>query len=263
MKNLRTAIVTTIVALFALISASCEGASNVEPSREYSQSPSYEELAQTKVSEEPSSLDRGASDWFDFDFDWDFPYEILFDLLHIHVDSGNNTLALGTILEKNETSGIVTIPTGDALLVQSSASEMGFVKYGLKDIPDGEIIRGIRVNGYAGPDADSGLFIGVSDYGNGSYQWYGPFTNGEDWEVYNAFMDTTNDEDKAYIVFATYGGDAALISEIQVQIDEPLSFEMPELVEEFEIFEWDPWFVDPIDPGLFENLPEIHELPAI
>jgi len=190
------------------------------------------------------------------------PSDLLWLLRHQSVASGENeldhTLMLAHSSNAEVTTGIVgwtldggghIVPEyGDVVRLESSAGEMSYVTYALKDIPDGEEIRKIEIDGIGefGTHAGAGLWIGVGDMDSGAYNWYGPKTEtsgGYELSLFNP--SSANDAHRAYFTLAVYNGDEFQINEIRVTIGEPAEFTTPPFEMEF-LFEVMPY--EPLSP---------------
>ena len=175
-------------------------------------------------------------------FDW-----LGFYLKHVPLESGENDVDVTQFLYR---SANAFIDHDDIYLnhvdLHSTETEMSYVTYGFRNIPEGENIVRVEIfgDGIFGDGPFNGLYIGISNAAKGTYEWAGPFQPGMDWalDVWN--LDSADDNNRAYMTFAVYGGDMAEIRELKVWVNGMQVMQAPELEFMFDYVR----FTDPI-PG--------------
>ena len=112
------------------------------------------------------------------------------------------------------------VPPQLHLNLLSARDTVSFVTYGLYSPTSTQHVLGIDVHG-AGSFAigdEHGLYVGVRQFGEPRYNWYGPFKANERWHV-DALRDSNyGPGDSAYVTLAVFNGD-------NVRLDS-LSFDM-------------------------------------
>ena len=205
------------------------------------------------VSSPPSP--RAASAPGDYIFDdsiIEYIDPLLFYFSHIPLVSGENEVDVTEFMYHGDGA---FIDHSDIFLsyvmLDSEPGTTSYVTYGFRDIPDGENITRVEVmgEGYFDDGAGNGLYIGISDPVADTYEWVGPFKNGEDWAVNMWFMDNTSDLHRAYLTLMVAGGDDAEIRDLTIVVNG-----MPEIGIEVESILERVAFDDPL-PDLLEDFP--------
>jgi hypothetical protein len=177
---------------------------------------------------------------------------LLFYFSHIPLVSGENEIDLTQFMYHGDGA---YIDHSDIYLnyvvLDSEPGTTSYVTYGFRDIPEGENITRVELlgDGIFGDGAGNGLYIGIGDPEADTYEWVGPFKNGEDWAVNMWFMDNTSELQRSYITLMVANGDDASIYTMKVYVNG-----MPEIGYEAESIIERVMLDDPI-PGPMEDFP--------
>ena len=250
-------VIGILLAGITVLSASCGGGSVMETS---SPAPDQQALIEQMItSDTPQSLDKLTSDWQQWTGDLVLTW---FDK-HQSVGYGVNELDETKLVAKS--TGVYNFEDNgkDYLNFPAAGAGMAYATIGLKDIPEGAIIKGISFetdfNSSESPDA--GYYVAYSNYDAGSMQWYGPFPEGHV-DLYNFFTDTVNDNNRAYFTIAISGNNHwSDVTDIEVLIGDPIDFKIPELIEFQPIPNW--WLLGEdgrIDWDILFEKPEVQKL---
>jgi len=233
--------------------ASCQAGSPLDPSDEAANINGNTEVTENIVTQ-PVLPKEGSGIWdLIDDYVIDFS-DLLFNLKHQSLVTGNNdidhmktVLRSNNVVESTHYSKPKIVPDGnggweiqidqlESIELHSTFEDMSFVTYGFKDIPVGQQITKIKVEGYlANPlfNPSGGLYIGVSDYGKSTYRWYGPLGTEDEYEVNLYKVDTTNSDQRAYVTLAVFGSDAIGITKVEIEVGEPKMLPIGELPFDF------------------------------
>jgi predicted small lipoprotein YifL len=170
--------------------------------------------------------------------------DVLFDLRHIPLESGDNNdidqgaymyqsdnvteeeVQVGTHIEIDEYGNMWVVGEYNTdVILKSTTGEMSYVTYGFKNIPEGEEIIKVTVRGTMNTQMFNpfgGLYIGVSDYDNGNFRWFGPLGTECEYELNLWNIDTTNSKQRAYVTLAVYNGDHYTVQDIDVRVGKQL-----------------------------------------
>ena len=260
--RIRNGIAGIVISGIAIMAASCSGGNVMENT-----APAVDQqgvIDEAITMESPQSLDKLTSGWEEWIGDG-----ILIDWYttwlnkHQSVDYGLNELDETKLVGKGE--GVYNFEDGgkDYINFPAAGSGMKYATFGLKDVPEGAIIRGISFetdfNSSESPDA--AYYVAYSNYDSGSMQWYGPFPEGHV-DLYNFFTNTINDNNRGYFTIAVSGNNYySDITDVVVNINDPINFKIPELVEFQPIPNW--WLLGEdgrIDWNILFEKPEVEKL---
>jgi hypothetical protein len=232
-------VISILLAGITVLSASCGGGNVMENT-----SPALDQQAlieQAITSDAPQSLGKTSSGWEQWGgigdlIDW----YVVWLGLHQSVGYGVNELDETKLIGKS--SGVYNFEDGGKDYINFPAADGGlnYVEIGLKDIPEGAIIRGIsfKTDFNSSESPDAGYYVAYSNYETASFQWYGPFPEGEV-NLYNFFTDTVNENNRAYFTIALVDNNHwSDITDIKVHIDDPIDFKIPDLIEKQPIPNW-------------------------
>jgi hypothetical protein len=111
-------------------------------------------------------------------------------------------------------------PVTYALNLHSARDTVSFVTYGLYAPESDQRVLSIAVSG-AGSFAigsEHGLYVGVRQFGEPFYQWYGPYKAGERWLV-DALRDSNYPGGTAaYVTLAVFNGDTARLDGLRIDL---------------------------------------------
>jgi hypothetical protein len=191
------------------------------------------EAVSMQASFDLEKISSGWEDWLPEDEDpGDFidPYTSWLNH-HSNVQQGYNTLDLTKNLSKSAGASSFNYGEHDYIGFEPAGNGLQFVEFGIKNVPFGQIIRSIKVDGYM-PQHESegaGFFVAYGNYETGGFQWYGPFARDAQIEVYNLWTDNVNDQNRGYIIIAVSGTEqSSSISGVEVGIMEPNLEVIPE-----------------------------------
>lgn len=143
---------------------------------------------------------------------------------HNNVQQGYNTLDLTNYLSKSAGASSFNYGEHDYIGFEPAGNGMQFVEFGIKNVPFGQIIRSIRVDGYMPQheSASAGFYVAYGNYETGGFQWYGPFARDVEIEVDNMETDNVNVQGRGYIMIAVSGTQlSSSISRVELGIMEP------------------------------------------
>lgn len=209
-----------------ILAASCSGGNGMAevPSPQDS-APVIGEALTMEGAPSLEKISSGWQQWGDFELGW-------LDL-HQSVHDGSNELDETRIFAKSE--GVYNFEDGGKDYINFPAAGVGmhYAVFGLKDIPVGSIIRGIRFttdfNSSESDDAE--YYVAYSNYETGVFQWYGPYAEG-DIELYNLFTNNVSVGQKAYFTIAVTGNNYySDVTDVEVSIGKPLKVDLPLLYE--------------------------------
>lgn len=262
MSKFKHSVLILIALSLAALSASCGGGAPLAPEAPAGQAASSTVNSQpsqlplpdgesssgiawdgTLVSTEDSPvLYRSASDWFD-SIDWggfgDLDWPAIWNAMHQPLADGDNSLDVraGISRSSNATddgifNGFLPGPLGElypdyvyGVLLTSAPGQMSYITYGLRDVPAFEDVLSVSVDaygGFLGDDNQHGLYIGVSDYYNGRWQWYGPFKADALQDINIVRTPMFNTDGYGYITLACSEGDSYGIRGVSVKVGSPL-----------------------------------------
>jgi len=107
-----------------------------------------------------------------------------------------------------------------SLALHSARDTVSFVTYGLYSPSSNQRVYGVDVKGAAsfGVGGDHGLYVGVKQFGEPRYRWYGPYSANETWHV-DALRDSNYEPGSAaYITVAVFNGDEVRIDGLSVDL---------------------------------------------
>jgi len=180
----------------------------------------------------PDILDPG----FDLDLWW--------ESLHVPVVEGDNAIALDQYLAKSANvtqsdmlldveEGPLGIPIpviGPGLDLVSQENEMAYVEFGLSGIPDGMDVVKVSFDGqgFMGPGANHGVYVGLSNYAKDAYSWFGAYDIfAGNWEV-DLNIEDASSTGHAYLVIAVHGGDELILKHLNVTVGNRIIIEIPD-----------------------------------
>lgn len=251
-----------IISGAAIMAASCSGGAGMDTAN-----PGNTEVDQAAIIEqaittdEMPSLEKLSSGWeqwtgSDILIDW---YTVWLNK-HQSVGYGVNDLDETKLITKSE--GVYNFEDDgkDYLNFPATGGGLNYAVFGVKDVPQGAIMKGIRFttdfNSSESPNAE--YYVRYSNYESGVYQWYGPFAEGE-YEVYNFYTNNINEYQRGYFTIAITGNNYySDVTDVEVIIGDPIDFKIPDLVEHQPIPNW--WLMD--DTG-FVDWGKLFELPAV
>jgi hypothetical protein len=146
-------------------------------------------------------------------------WDDFFDELRVNVDSGLNTVPPTAYLFASRNVERVMTENGPEVTLRSELGDACFITYGLTGRMGDEQIAGISVNGEGmGLGADSGIFLGVRQFGQSGTKWYGPLAPGE-----NVFLQLNEASDgyhevSAYLTVAVFNGGELKLNDLSIDI---------------------------------------------
>ena len=148
--------------------------------------------------------------------------ESVFESMHIPLVSGENEVDVTDFLFACESAYVDHSDVYlNYLVLDSEPGTTSFATFGFRDIPEGEYITRVELigTGSFGDGASCGLYIGIGDPDMGTYEWAGPFKNGEDWALNIWFMDNTTALQRAYVTLLVANNDDAEIYQMKVYVN--------------------------------------------
>ncbi|MEZ5337222.1 MAG: hypothetical protein R3F46_03070 [bacterium] len=265
MYKFTNSIAGIIIISAAVMAASCSGGTGIDTANPGTETVDQAAIIEQAItSEEMPSLDKMSSGWeqwtgSDILIDW---YTVWLNK-HQSVDYGLNELDETKLIAKAE--GVYNFEDDgkDYLNFPAAGGGLKYAVFGLKDVPEGAIMRGIRFttdfNSSESPNAE--YYVCYSNYENGVYQWYGPFAEGE-YEVYNLYTDNINEYNRGYFTIAVTGNNYfSDVTDVEVIIGDPVRIDLPLLYEFQPIPNW--WIKNDlgyVDWSKLFELPDVQEL---
>ncbi len=192
--------------------------------------------------------------------EYDPMHDLLFSLAHIPLVSGENEVDYLDYLYHSEDVFVDHDDFFSYVVLRSEVGGMSFVTYGFRDIPEGENITRVEVlgEGYFGDGPSNGIYLGIGDPEADTYEWVGPFKNGEEWAINTPFMDNTNDQQRAYLTIAVAGGDEAGFRGLTVYVDGMPVVDVDDIIPEELLDPFPGPLPDPLPDWLLDELgPEL------
>jgi hypothetical protein len=111
-------------------------------------------------------------------------------------------------------------PALASLNLVSDVNTVSFVTYGLISPQARQQLRSVELTGAASFAAggDHGLYIGVRQFAEPRYYWYGPFRAGDNWRATVDRDSSFGDGNAAYITLAVFNGDTVRIDSLGADI---------------------------------------------
>ncbi len=263
--KIRNSIAGIVISGMAIMATSCGGGSVMDTSNTGDSAADQQALIEQMItSDEMSSLEKTSSEWQKWDgigdmIDW---FSVWLGL-HQSVGYGVNDLDETKLVAKS--AGVYNFEDDgkDYINFPAAFGGMSYVTFGLKDIPEGAIIKHIGFEtDFNSSEADNAAYyVAYSNYEDVNYQWYGPFPEGHV-DLYNFFTDTVNDNDRAYFTIAVNGNiHWSDVTDVEVTIGDPIDFKIPEIIEKNPIPNW--WLLGDdgrIDWNILFERPEVEKL---
>lgn len=197
---------------------------------------------EAQVGEEPGIPEKVSSD-FNFDpiLDWD----LIWEAMHNPVVSGDNEIDLGHYMGHSAGSsygsqilgwlpGFPPSPIygmGLFLPTPEGGSGNSYATFGLSGIPVNQQLKRVSLKGYG-----HGVYVGVSDFSNNSYRWFGPvgLDSGEAVEINLPLMDSRNSDGKTYITILA-NHQSPTVTAMNVGIGDKFEIQIPDVQIDFPI----------------------------
>jgi hypothetical protein len=110
--------------------------------------------------------------------------------------------------------------TPPSLSLLSARDTVSFVTYGLYTRDANQHVLNVEVSGAASfaLGDEHGLYVGVRQFGEPRYNWYGPFKANERWQV-DVMRDMNyTGGDAAYVTLAVFNGDTVRVDELKFDL---------------------------------------------
>lgn len=253
-----------VISGMAIMAASCGGSNVMDGTQPEQQVDEQAIIEQAITTDEMPSLEKMSSGWeqwngSDILIDW---YTVWLNKHH-SVDYGVNQMDETKLIAKSE--GVYNFEDDgkDYLNFPATGGGMNYAVFGVKDVPDGAIMRGIRfkTDFNSSESENAEYYVCYSNYEQGVYQWYGPFAEGE-YEVYNLYTNNINEYGRGYFTIAITGNNYySDVTDVEVIIGDPIDFKIPDLIEHQPIPNW--WLLDDLGFVDWNRLFELPELQRI
>ena len=109
-----------------------------------------------------------------------------------------------------------------------------WIRYGVQDIPDGEIMRRISLHARNTDDnLDPQLYMAYANFSSGRYDWFGPFGPEDELEVRNEWTQNVSADGKAYFYIGVSNSTANIFAGLlSVELGEPGRYLDPDFLGE-------------------------------
>jgi hypothetical protein len=107
-----------------------------------------------------------------------------------------------------------------SLLLTSSYNGVSLASYTFEEFFGSEQITEFSIEGSGsfGAYDNSGLYIGIRQYGDRDTRWYGPYRNGMDWTVQPLQWKHRFESRHAFVTLAVFGGDTVTINRLHAEV---------------------------------------------
>jgi hypothetical protein len=150
-----------------------------------------------------------------------------FATLHLQLPFGNSNvnppryvMASPNVAVSASSDGSVPRQLQYSLNLLSARDTVSFVTYGLYAPDSNQHVVGVDLSGAAsfGIGEEHGLYVGVRQFGEPSYNWYGPFKASERWHV-DALRDSNyTGGTAAYVTLAVFKGDTVRVDGLKFDL---------------------------------------------
>jgi hypothetical protein len=153
-------------------------------------------------------------------------FDANFASLHQQQPYGVSDMSLLDYLYASNNAGPVVIPGSSqtapayGVALRSDARSVSFVTYGLYDPQANTQIQSVELEGAAstGRQQDSGLYVGIRQFGEPRYRWYGPFQPNDRWRADAERLSTMGRGTAGYVTLAVFNGDEARIDRLSIEL---------------------------------------------